>query len=1615
MKFIRSSFVKFLIVSPLFSYGCLASAAGFVFEDNFKSYPDFDPGLRNWQFRGVGGEIIDGSYQFTGVTQKQSEYLDIPDHTIGFVRDFKAGSKLKVNATLKTGLHKYPVFKPEEGSKSLCGILISGRGMIRKEKTQIENMPILELSFRKSADGKRSIYFDYAGPKAATESKDISSASDWKDAVDYTFEIVFSDNKAIGSIKEGSKTIFEKEISSPDFASLFAKTYPGFVNQRMTGQLSYFKADNMNSDTQTETALPLQIPQTWKLFPDVKNASKLGFYKSIPDSIPDAGAPLSQKIESGKVLNIGALLGGHKAGKAAVLFANVNVKSAGIYYLKCKADWFWRLDVNGNTALNLMSAGNGPNQTHTLALQLQAGDNCIMIVSGSGSAGWDICLSEANDSDIKNALAKRYVFGSDTLYWNLDRLLDDILKLQRDKITIEGLGEKISALKKSLPPNLSARDIAKHDTFLDEAFAKVYDGYRALQLKNSIEEQKALASVLNSKFNDSKIAELEKLLPKIMKEVNAGDGSSVEKTAAAAQKILDECKKNNQGYVEGVSKGGSFGRFGWMTSASIGSYSSGDGLLANQVLSNGALARQYISKGDMHKSDDCWVARFRFDGIKDAAKASELGSLKTLAQNVALQFGYDPTQFYTGSTPENVAVKEISWTHKRFACADGFVADMSILSPSLLIESPYNKLVLSDPAGASMSYMGYLDADSKAAALPAGKNGVIYDATKNQKPGANWVLFWSDANTYKDLSGHSGSVPLQVIFQYQPQKIERSGSDIIITLGKNGAIWLNTPYGARLQPTGNWQSDLPPSAIAKCNLFARAALAYPQDCREFYRLSQDGSRIEILDKIKFRYFRDNDWNLEPLELSPLPPLLSLLVDQGFDAELPKEIFDLKYPSAYGPLYAVKGGTLSYSLPVPEAPRLHIPGNPEADATDKDLIAKRTAANVEGMRVRLYDERIARSWCSLSYPMGALTAKPWSYLDPVYRDYLKGLFSYNMEASSGYRSNRMWRSLVEPYSGRKYFYSFSIKIDDPGDVGVFGDRGYGVGNHLNNLDYSTAFTGSYDTLRKIWKDKSPLAPSEASKDGKILSVDKMTGYVKDVHDWAWMTDGSNDAGDNGPVVDCGQAAFGGQAALYRMAKEVGSQEDIAEAAYYLAKGLPALIGRGIFTDFGHQNGLLGMDNINVGYREFITPESYANSPMIIKTMRQEYDGSFDSLLCYAWQDMYEIYYPYGKYVWNNLREWEDARQLYFPNSDDRKDTHGHLGTRLVYLLFDGTPVSRVREILKNKTESSVFYLRNMQYLETMPLLITGGSPFVLAEWAPLKAPDFKFVPSKKTAYIKLDSVPAGFRLKGFSSQKPETVRINGKAADYSYDPESFVLTVDIPKSASSELELKYAEIDQNHFMPVPLQKAPKSVPALEKAFYLKNFERAAPVKENSSKDQTQTQNKTASPLYTADFSGEPSSNPLNAGGFFFADWGKVKQQPSGGLTGAYPKNGAPPLSLEVKATADNFTGRNSKTIEIPADTSEIIISGKVMRSKDYKGNNPMIFLWVTDKDKKSKPFFFKIPGSQVGEWQNIEFTWKSSEMPGTANLILNLTSQKDQSGNEPAGSIFYKDISISARK
>ena len=210
------------------------------------------------------------------------------------------------------------------------------------------------------------------------------------------------------------------------------------------------------------------------------------------------------------------------------------------------------------------------------------------------------------------------------------------------------------------------------------------------------------------------------------------------------------------------------------------------------------------------------------------------------------------------------------------------------------------------------------------------------------------------------------------------------------------------------------------------------------------------------------------------EQVPDAPVLTLMTGRGFDAELPAQTVDLGYPTIYGPLHGVFASQLRYTLPVTEAPRTAFPQNPEANPDDAQQLITKTISQIDGIRFRLFCENIARSWHSLC-PAIDRPPKAWSWLPEEFRDYLRGLYRSRIPFLSSYRDYRFGRSLCEPYSGAKYFYSFSISTQDPGDVGVFGvtalTAAYTGGEEW--LDQLICYIkGNYDSLRDFLASNIP---------------------------------------------------------------------------------------------------------------------------------------------------------------------------------------------------------------------------------------------------------------------------------------------------------------------------------------------------------------------------------------------------------------------------------------------------------------------------------------------------------------------------------------------------------------
>ena len=1539
-------------------------ASATVFKDDFKSYPDYDPAISGWTFQTIGGEVIDGKFMF-----------NVPlSLTTAIVRDFDAGPNLKIIAKLKRCPHKFDFFN-RNGENGLLGIIIRGdklRPGVKAEK----NIPICTLSLEGMAGGSGEFRLKYDGiPKIESKVKVITKGQRWQENKEYTLELKLVNNILTGTVSDDSrKIVYQAEIANPELSKAFATAYPGFISYKATGELASFEADNLNSHPKNQTVKLIDFPlsEYWTT--------------SLADK--------KVKFEPGIYYDFNKLSGEkHIPGQTITLTSKLKVPDDCIAFNSCRADWFWNLKVNAKLIADHMTNSNG-SRLETILIPLKAGMNTIELTVVSGEKGWKFCFSNMSREGAKKVLSKEYVRGSNVLYWNVERLLDDVANLKRNGIELDKMKNKLVDLQTHAPANLGFQDIKAYDKLLDNAYASVYDGYRYVELLNAIQEFKAYG------LDNDKLTELKEISKKLKQQINSEE--EIEGTAKNAQRLIDEIKPEMDGFAEGVTRGGSFGRFGWVTSNTLGVYSSGDGLLANQVLSSGAIARQYVTAADNQRVPYC--VNFEFDGELDNSFGDKIFSQTTAGANVELELGYMPKMSYSGKTPDEVKVKEINWIHKKFSYNNKFVADISLLSPAVLLESPYKKFQLSDPATGAFTNFGYKTCNGEIISGTISGNDILYDKKKDGAFGANWIMFWNGNNTEVDLAGHRGNIPMQVIFQRQPQKITRNNNKITIAFADAGAIWLNTPYGARIQPTINWNGLLPPEAIMKADLFAKTALAYPVDCREFYRYHPDKKELEILNKYSYRLFEDNDWNIKPVKIALLPPALSLMTDNGFDAILPSKLYDLDYPTLYGPLRGVFDSKITYTLPVQDIPSVIIGKNIEADPKAVNSILCQTIPRIHGVRSFTLEERGSYDWHSLQLFIGIM--KQWFYLPSSYREYLNRLNESNLKFAANYREHRIWRSLVEPYSGKKYFYSFSIQSGSPDDVGIAGDRGYGVGQHLWNMDRVIEYSGNYELLRKMWSDPNPLAPSCAVKDGGSLSVDKMFGYLKNVHDWAWMFSGSNDSGDNGPVVDCAQATFAGHAAYLRMAEKVGNAEEISRGAYYQAKSQVGLMGRIVFDNYGIENGLLGVDSINVGFRECITPDCFAN----YSRFKNAYYGSFVADLSYSSNDDgFDIYFPYARYIWKDLQRCNRNNQLYFPNFDIEKKNQIQLISYLQFLALNGEALDQLNQIYHNIVGKSHY----QGDLRTLPVIISGGNPMVLANWYPLELPYFEFSPSEKKAVIKFKTVPRNYSLHALSSSRPLSVKVDEKELIWTYDHESYKFDIEVPAGKDITVVIFYDKIDTNRFTPIPIAASKKLIPEMQdQVNYLNRQRGIASTVRNTKTTNTQLEN--GKLLFRSEFDKESENNVKVSGGFQFRNWGGSKVEPSGGVTGPFPKGPIPPSAMEINASTNGLSGRSSHDINLPKSFSDLRLSGKVMRSAEYNGNIPMILIWFEDKNKQGKPVFIKIPSEDNNKWQLFSVKITKQKIPQHAiSLSINLTSCKPKEATDVSGSVYYKDIVLTA--
>lgn len=316
---------------------------------------------------------------------------------------------------------------------------------------------------------------------------------------------------------------------------------------------------------------------------------------------------------------------------------------------------------------------------------------------------------------------------------------------------------------------------------------------------------------------------------------------------------------------------------------------------------------------------------------------------------------------------------------------------------------------------------------------------------------------------------------------------------------------------------------------------------------------------------------------------------------------------------------------------------------------------------------------------------------------------------------------------------------------------------------------------------------------------------------------------------------------------------------------------------------------------------------------------------------------------------------------------------------------------------------MFYERSGAVRETMPMALTGGCPLTLTEWLPLPAPDFTFTPSRKLARLTFRNVPEQYAFRAISSQPPAAVRVNGKAAEYDYDPAGWALSVALPAQETAEVEIEYAEIAPDRIQLMPLPPAPDRIPAAP-GLDPESFTPAAA--------KARTPRVPEKELYRSNFSGPASAAQANAGGWSFNSWGDPKNPLSGGLTGDAPETGIPARALEIKAVPVNYAGRATR------------LSSNLRRTcanSCCAANSPSRAT-IAATGRASSSGAENQPTSSTSRPQNpekrsgLKSSWPVAELPaGTGGVNLQLISQFDEKqSTAPAGSVYFRSVVLTGR-
>ena len=576
----------------------------------------------------------------------------------------------------------------------------------------------------------------------------------------------------------------------------------------------------------------------------------------------------------------------------------------------------------------------------------------------------------------------------------------------------------------------------------------------------------------------------------------------------------------------------SAGRFG---------FSKGDGLLDCSMPVLGMVAKPYLFGHPDYAKSILWHFTLTPPGIPEQDR----------------YIGSNSREFHVPGEGERIDVTWLSvkWS-KQFYTAGSFyhrpkgrkvyfACTYSLASPSIVIETNDAGLRIGDMEAAGC-YHNMAIPLREGLALRNCEEGLVYDQRRDGRMSDNWVLMWGN-DVFPD-------VPIMLTFQKNPEKIvfNRNDDDSlnsidIVAKDQLGWVALQFPFGFEVfkpDDTGGeaWIAD----AAERCVFLGKTVLAYPIDCKEYYKIDEAGGRVEVIQRFEYKDLTD-EWGTKALRTAPLPPPLSL-IDDVTGVSLDDGAVDFKFPTKYGYLKGAVGRDWSkYSVPMPTT-RREFCLKPSGDHQIETLLH---GDFEDYLRYHRSSNEIPNPGVYQFVIQYAIPLLLFNFLNGAERKTLEDITADGVSKAAnadteylftGGKKCCSWYRRVEPYTGVDYLMTYlhisgvkRLRSCDKAAIEslqkTFIEVDWGNGFALYSLYLGALLSGNWRAIKENWG-----------------TIRKAFDYFLSMQDWACMATAYCEDG----ISWNDGTNYGGYVGFARMAEIVGDKDSYASVMYAFGK-------------------------------------------------------------------------------------------------------------------------------------------------------------------------------------------------------------------------------------------------------------------------------------------------------------------------------------------------------------------------------------------------------------------------------------------------------------------------------